>query len=143
VNRRFHPLELVHAQQLDEAVQRLDQAVAEARRCADVPPDSDVAAKPHSGEQLIEDIYRTAVDIRLDLIYSATISGELRKRWANRMGEINLRSPQAAREIDALLADLAVHQTNPNGALDFAIGQVSQALKRLRTLCVGYATSGR
>ena len=132
MSHRLDPLELVHAQRLDEAVQRLDQAVAEVRRCADVAPE------PRSADEMIEDIYRTAADIRLDLIYSATIGSDLRKRWANRMGEINLRAPTAPAEIKALLAELALHQTNVNGALDFAVGQVTQALRRLRGLCMRY-----
>jgi hypothetical protein len=134
VSHRHDPLELVHAQRLDEAVQRLDQAVAEVRRCADVAPEP----APRSADEMIEDIYRTAADIRLDLIYSATIGSDLRKRWANRMGEINLRAPTAPAEIKALLAELALHQTNVNGALDFAVGQVTQALRRLRGLCMRY-----
>jgi hypothetical protein len=134
VSHRLDPLELVHAQRLDEAVQRLDHAVAEVRRCAGMAPEP-VA---RSVDEMVEDIYRTAADIRLDLIYSATIGGELRKRWANRMGEINLRAPTAPAEIKVLLAELALHQTNVNGALDFAVGQITHALKRLRGLCVRY-----
>jgi hypothetical protein len=137
VSHRRDPLELVHAQHLDEAVQRLDRAVAEVRRCADVAPEPAL----RSVDEMIEDIYRTAADIRLDLIYSATIGSDLRKRWSNRMGEINLRAPTAPAEIKALLAELALHQTNASGALDFAVGQVTQALRRLRGLCMRYTAT--
>jgi hypothetical protein len=139
VSHRLDPLELVHAQRLDEAVQCLDHAVAEVRRCADMAPEP-VA---RSADEMIEDIYHTAADIRLDLIYSATIGGELRKRWSNRMGDINLRAPTAPAEIKALLTELALHQTNVNGALDFAVGQIAHALKRLRGLCVRYTAMGQ
>ena len=137
MTHRRDPLELVHAQRLDDAVQRLDQAVAEVRRCAGAAPEP----VGRSADEMIEDIYRTGADIRLDLIYSATIGSDLRKRWANRMGEINLRAPTAPTEIKALLAELASHQTNVNGALDFAVGQVNQALRRLRGLCMRYTAT--
>ena len=138
MNRPDH-LELVHVREIDEAMRRLDQAVAEARRCTTVPPAWQTDGTPRAGERIIEDIYRTAAGIRLDLIYSTAIGGELRKRWANRMGEINLRAPAAVGDINALLAELAAHQTNINGALDFAIGQVARELRRLRALCARHA----
>src|SRR5262245_44690913 len=120
-------------------MQRLDVAVAEARRCTTVPTAWQTEETPRSAEQIIEDIYRTAAGIRLDLIYSTAIGSDLRKRWANRLGEINLRAPAALADIDALCAEIVLHQTDVYGALDFAVGQMARDLRRLRDLCARYS----
>ena len=71
----------------------------------------------------------------MDLIYCPTLSGDLRKRWANLLGDINLSSTTAAGEIGRLLADLSFYKEGLDGALDLDVLQICDRLWRLRALC--------
>jgi hypothetical protein len=140
VDRRFDPIELAAERQRDERVQRNARAAEDAWwRHPTISPIADGDAEPAvselSAEQTIDAMYRTAAETRLDLIYSATLSGDLRKHWANRVGDINLRSATAAGEIGRLLADLSVYKEGLDGELDLDILQICDRMWRLRALC--------
>src|SRR5262245_3180017 len=95
--------------QRDETVQR-DTRTAELAwlRRPTVSPVANAEAEgviaELSAEQTVDEMYRTAVEVRLDLIYCPTLDGGLRKRWANRLGDINLSAPAAAAEGGKVLA---------------------------------------
>jgi hypothetical protein len=97
-----------------------------------------------SPEQTLDAIYGGAAAIRLELIYSPSISGDLRKRWANRLGNINLLTPTAAAEIQQLRNELALYESDWHDALHLEIAHVRHGLWRLRELCLrhqAFATS--
>ena len=52
-----------------------------------------------SADETRDAMYGAASDIRLDLIYCFKLGGDFRKHWANRLGELDLRSASAAAEI--------------------------------------------
>ena len=140
VDRRFDSIELARENQRDEAVQRNVRTAEQAWwRHPAVSPVADGDAEPAiaelSSEQTIDAMYRTAVEARLDLIYCPTFSGDLRKRWANRLGEINLSSRAAAAEVGRLLAELSVYKEGLDGELDLDVLQICDRLWRLRALC--------
>jgi len=80
-------------------------------------------------------MYQGVVDIRLELIYSPTIAGDLRKRWASRLGDINLRAPAATTDIRQLHDEIALHATGWDQKLDGDLTQIRHQLWQLRELC--------
>lgn len=151
MDRRFDSLELARERQRDVTVQRDARAAEEAWwHHPMLSPTQDGDAEPPvselSAEQTIDAMYRTAVETRLDLIYCPTLIGDLRKLWANRLGEINLRAATAAAEVCRLLCDLSVYKEGLDGELDLDVLQICDRLWRLRALCERhqeFARSGR
>ena len=140
MHRFLDPIELPRAKRRDGAIQLMRQAAEAAwsRRpirapAADCDPDSPIAML--SPEQTLDAMYQGAVDIRLELIYSPTIAGDLRKRWTNRLGDINLRAPTATTDIRQLHDEIALHETGWDQELDCDLSQIRQGLSRLRELC--------
>ena len=142
MDRRFDRIELAREAQRDETVRRNVRA-AELTwlRHPSVSPAAaeDAEAEPviaeRSAEQTIDEMYRTAVEARLDIIYCPTLDGDLRKPWANRLGDINLSAPAAATEIGKLLAELSVYKEGLDGEIDLDVLQICDRLCRLRALC--------
>jgi hypothetical protein len=91
-----------------------------------------------SPDRTFDAIYATAAGIRLELIYSPVITGELRKRWANRLGGINFLSLGAAAEIQDLRNELALHEPDWHDSLHLEIARIRHGLWRLRELCRRY-----
>jgi hypothetical protein len=89
-----------------------------------------------SPEQTLDAIYEGAAAIRLELIYSASVAGDLRKRWANRLGDISLLTPTAAAEIQQLRNEVALYESDWHDALHLEIAHIRHGLWRLRELCV-------
>jgi hypothetical protein len=89
-----------------------------------------------SPEQTLAAIYECVAAIRLELIYCPSIGGDLRKRWANRLGDINLLKPAAAAEIQELRNELALYESDWHDALHLEIAHIRHGLWRLRELCV-------
>jgi len=140
VDRRFDPIELARERQRDQSVQRNARAAEEAwLRHPSLSPVADGDGEPEitklSAEQTIDEMYRAAVEARLDLIYCPTLSGDLRKRWANRLGDINLSAPAAATEIGKLLAEISPYKDGLGGELELDVLQICDRLWRLRALC--------
>ena len=140
MDRRFDLIELAREGQLDQAVQRNARAAEEAwLRHPALSPVAEGNAAPEittlSAEQTIDEMYRAAVEARLDLIYCPTLSGDLRKRWANRLGDINLSAPAAAAEVGKLLAEISPYKDGLDGELDLDVLQICDRLWRLRALC--------
>jgi hypothetical protein len=140
---RTDSIELAREKQLDEREQRNARAVEEEAwlRFPTVSLPADSAPEPLivelSPEQTIDAIYRTAGEARLNLIFCPTIRGDLRKRWANRLGDINLQSATAAAEIDnGLQEELAICKRGLDDELDLDVMQISDGLWRLRWLCL-------
>src|SRR5262245_54635549 len=93
VDRSFDRIELARETQCDETVQRNARSAELAwLRHPRVSPVADGEPEPAiaelSAEQMIDEMYRTAVEARLDLIYCPTLDGDARKRFANRLGDI-------------------------------------------------------
>jgi hypothetical protein len=142
VDRRFDLV--ARKPQHHAVVQRLAQAAgATCSGEAAVVAISDADGATRPAGDMIEEIYRAAVDIRLDLIYSTTIGGDLRKRWANRLGEIKLRARTAAAEIDRLRAELAVYERILDGAPAPDVQLISHRLWRLQQLCLRQADNAQ
>ena len=140
MRRCLDPIELARAKQRDGAIQRTRQAAEAAwSRCpirapaADCDPHSAIATL--SPEQVLDAMYQGAVDIRLELIYSPTIAGDLRKRWASLLGDINLRAPTAATDIRQLHDEIALHATGRNQELGRDLMEICCRLQHLRELC--------
>ena len=140
MHRCLDPVELARAKRRDGTIQRMRQAAEAAwsRRpiragAADCDPHSPIAML--SPEQILDAMYQGAVDIRLELIYSPTIAGDLRKRWAGRLGDINLRAPTATTDIRQLHDEIALHATGWDQKLDRDLSQIRHGLWRLRELC--------
>jgi hypothetical protein len=139
VNRRVDPSEFAQTTGGDEAVRHIRGPAAAASFCdaSIVPPsDPEPLIAGLSPEQTLEAIYEGAAAIRLDLIYSPSIGGNLRKRWANRLGDINLLTPTAAAEIQQLRNELALYESDWHDALHLEIAHVRHGLWRLRELCL-------
>ena len=140
MDRRFDRIELAREMQRDETVQR-DTRTAELAwlRHPSVSPVANAEAErviaELSAEQTVDEMYRTAVETRLDLIYCPTLDGDWRKRWANRLGDINLSAPAAAAEVGRLLAELSVYKEGLDGEIDLDVLQICDRLWRLRALC--------
>jgi len=96
-------------------------------RIAGLSPDATLAA-----------MYETAAAVRLEFVYCPTLIGDLRKRWANRLGHVALSSPTAVDEIADLRNELAPYEANWDDALHLDIAQIRHALWRLRELCLHY-----
>src|SRR5215216_7374580 len=139
MDRRFDVIELAREGQRDRAVQRIARSAEEASYrlplvapIADPEPELEIADL--SPEATLDAMYQTIGDVRLDLVYCPTISGNFRKRWANRLGEINLRSASAAAEIDRLRNELAIYERDFEDELDLEVAQIDHKLWRLREL---------
>jgi hypothetical protein len=91
-----------------------------------------------SPAQTLDAIYESSAGIRLEMIYSPTIRGELRKRWAHRLGGINLLAPPAADEIQALREELALYAHASQDCHHLDIARIRRDLRRLRELCRRY-----
>jgi len=140
VDRRFDRIELARETQRDDIAQRNARAAKLGWwRHPSVSPVVDEDAEPViaelSAEQTIDAMYRAAVEARLDLIYCPTLSGDLRKHWANRLGDINLNSAAAAAEVGQLVAEISPYKEGLDGALDLDVLQICDRLWRLRALC--------
>jgi hypothetical protein len=140
VDRRFDRIELARETQRDEAVQRNTRTAELAwLRHPNVSPVADAEAErviaELSAEQTIDEMYRTAVEARLDIIYCPTLEGDLRKCWANRLGDINLSTPAAAADVGKLLAELSVYKEGLDGERDSDVLHICDRLWRLRALC--------
>jgi hypothetical protein len=140
VDRRFDRIELARQTQRDEAVQRSTRTAELAwLRQQTVSPVANAEAErviaELSAEQTVDEMYRTAVEARLDLVYCPTLDGDLRKRWANRLGDINLSAPAAAAEVGKLLAELSVYKEGLDGELDLDLLHICDRLGRLSALC--------
>jgi hypothetical protein len=148
VDRRFDWIELARGRQREEAVQRIARAAEQAWYGHPIaPPTADPeperAISELSAEETLEAMYEGAAAIRLDLVYSPSISGHLRKGWANRLGDINLRAPTAAAEIQLLRNELALYETDWNDELHREIAQIRHGLWRLRELCLRHQQQSR
>ena len=99
------------------------------------PPEPEPVIAELSPAQTLDAMYESAAGIRLELIYSPSIGGELRKRWANRLGDINLLAPTAAAEIQELRNELALYERDWHDSLHLEIAQIRHGLWRLRELC--------
>ena len=139
VNRRVDSSEFAHTMRGDEPVRHI-RGCATAASVSDpsiVPlPDPEPPIADLPAEQTVAAIYEGAAAVRLELIYSPSIGGELRKRWAKRLGDINLLAPNAAAEIQQLRNELALHETDWHDSLHLEIARVRHGLWRLRELCL-------
>ena len=91
-----------------------------------------------SPDETLAAMYEAAASIRLDLIYCPTLTGDLRKHWANRLGRVNLMASTAPSDIDALRGEFAPYEADWHDALHRDIAQIRHALWRLRELCRRY-----
>ena len=140
MDRRFDSIELFRERQRDEGVQRNSRSAQDGwLRHPTLAPVQDGDAEPLisdlSAEQTIDAMYRTAAEARLDLIYCPTVSGDLRKLWANRLGEINLSATAAPAEIGRLLTEIWPYKGGVDGTLDLDVLKICNRLWRLRALC--------
>jgi len=107
---------------------------------ADGAPGADGAGKRAvaelSADETRDAMYGAVSDIRLDLIYCFKLGGDFRKHWANRLGELNLRSAAAAAEIADLRHELFVYVAGITGGIDREVMQIDCKLQRLRQFCL-------
>jgi hypothetical protein len=137
VNRGVDPREFAQTTGGDETVRSIRGTPAGSFCHPSIVPPSqpEPFIADLSPEQTLDAIYECAAAIRLELIYSPSIGGELRKRWANRLGDINLLTPAAAAEIQELRNELARYESDWHDALHLEIAQIRHGLWRLRELC--------
>jgi hypothetical protein len=139
VNRRVDLSEFAYTTGGDETVWR-GQGPAEAVSFCDpsiVPPSApEPLIADLSPAQTLDAMYEGAAGIRLELIYSPSIDGDLRKRWSNRLGDIKLQAPAAAAEIQQLRSELALYESDWHNSLHLEIAQIRHGLWRLRELCL-------
>jgi hypothetical protein len=81
-------------------------------------------------------MYEECSGIRLDLIYCPALPGELRKRWANRLGSLDLIAAVTPAAIERLHDGLAVFGSNLGDEADRDLADIRERLWRLRALCV-------
>jgi hypothetical protein len=146
VSRCVGPIELARATRGDETVRRIQRpAGTGSLHDPSIVPVSD--PEPCIAElspgQTLDAIYEGAAAIRLELIYSPSIGGDLRKRWANRLGDISLLAPTAAAEIQGLRNELAQHESDWHDSLHLEIAQIRHGLWRLRQLCLRHQELSR
>ena len=101
---------------------------------ADSPRERAVAEL--SADEARDAMYGAVSDIRLDLIYCFKLGGDFRKHWANRLGDLNLRSASAAAEIASLRHELVIYVAGITGGIDRDVMQIDCKLARLRQLCL-------
>ena len=89
-----------------------------------------------SADETRDAMYGAVSDIRLDLIYCFKLGGDFRKHWANRLGELDLRSASAAAEIADLRHALVMYVAGITGGIDRDVMQIDCKLQRLRQLCL-------
>jgi hypothetical protein len=146
VNRCVGPIEFARAMRGGETVWRIQglAAVVSSRDPSIVPPaEPEPRIAELSPAQTLDAIYEAAAAIRLELIYSPSIGGDLRKRWASRLGDINLLTPAAAAEIQELRNELALHESDWHDSLHLEIAQIRHGLWRLRELCLRHQALSR
>ena len=95
--------------------------------------DKPVAAM--TADETRDAMYEECGGIRLDLIYCGALPGELRKRWANRLGELDLRAPGTPAVIERLHEGLSVFGSLDASA-DLELAEIRERLWRLRALCL-------
>jgi hypothetical protein len=91
-----------------------------------------------SPEQTLDAMYECAVNIRLELVYSPTISSDFRKRWANRLGDVNLQAAMAATQIQRLSDELEAHESGCDSETGLDVAEIRHRLWRLRELSLHY-----
>jgi hypothetical protein len=118
---------------LDEAVRCIQRLAELGSTAAQDVPEQHTGLSP---QQTLDAMYECAVEIRLDLIYCPVLSGHLRKRWANRLGEINLQGETAAAEIHHLRDDLAAYEAACGDTIAVDVADIRRRLWQLRDLCL-------
>jgi hypothetical protein len=146
MDRHCDPTNVVAARPRDEAARPAPRRATDAwghhtmlsradrPRCADGTRERAVAEL--SADETRDAMYGTAGEIRLDLIYCFKLGGDFRKHWANRLGELNLRSASAAAEIAGLRHELVVYVAGITGGIDRDVMEIDCKLQRLRQLCL-------
>jgi hypothetical protein len=134
LNSRFDLVGLAREKRLDEAVRRIRRLAELGSAAAQEVPEPQAA--PLSPEQTLDAMYECAVEIRMDLIYCPVLSGHLRKRWSNRIGEINLQGETAAAEIHHLRDDLAAYEAACDDTIAVDVADIRRRLWQLRDLCL-------
>ena len=98
--------------------------------------DKPVAAM--TADETRDALYEECSGIRLDLIYCRALPGELRKRWANRLGGIDLRASDTPAVIERLHEGLGVFASDGDSHAELDLSEIRGRLYRLRTLCLRY-----
>jgi hypothetical protein len=89
-----------------------------------------------TAEQARDAMYEECTGIRLDLIYCRALPGDLRKRWANRLGSLDLGAAATPAKIARLHDGLAVFAGSLDDAADHDLGEIRERLCRLHALCL-------
>jgi hypothetical protein len=132
-DRSFDLVGLARERRLHAAVRRIKQLAELGSAAAQEVPEQ---AHGLSSEQTLDAMYECAVEIRMDLIYCPVLSGHLRKRWSNRLGEINLQGETAAAEIHHLRDDLAAYEAACDDTIAVDLADIRRRLWQLRDLCL-------
>jgi hypothetical protein len=138
VDARVAEIGFARAIPFDEAIQCIERAAAEASLDgAVVSTRPDVECKPLisglSEAQTRDAMHAECSHVRLELIGCRSIGGDVRSRWAHRLGELDLTAASAPAEIDRLRGALAIYET---GCDDLHVAQIRHWLWRLRELCL-------
>lgn len=121
---------------------RLQPSVAGPFPCdPDVPAERPI--EDFSREETRDAMYEAVAEVRLELIYCPHLNGDLRKRWANELGSINLAAPTAACEVQRLRNELAGYEANWHDQLHLEVAQIRHGLWRLRELCLRHQAFDR
>lgn len=136
MDHHFDAIGLAHEHRLDEAVRSL-RRVAECGECrAPHFSELDKPVAEMTAEEARGAMYEECTGARLDLIYCRALPGELRKRWANRLGSLDLRAAATPAAIEKLHDGLAVFASNCDADADLDLADIRERLWRLRALCL-------
>jgi hypothetical protein len=101
-------------------------------------PDADKPVAAMTADETRDAMYEECGGIRLDLIYCRALPGELRKRWANRLGDLDLRAATTPVAIERLHEGLGIFTSDGDSHAELDLSEIRTRLWRLRALCMRY-----
>jgi hypothetical protein len=139
MDHHFDAIGLAHEHRLDEAVLSLRRAAecgAGRAPHASPHPEADKPVAAMTADETRDAMYEECSGIRLDLIYCRALPGELRKRWANRLGSLDLGAAATPEAVEKLSDGLAVFASSLDPQADRDLQDIRERLRRLRALCL-------
>jgi hypothetical protein len=138
MDHHLETLGMVRERRFDDAVRRIQHAAQFGWDHATDIAEFAVVDKPiaeMAAAETRDAMYEECAGIRLDLIYCDALPGGLRKRWANRLGELDLRAPGTPDAIERMHEGLALFGGEAHGR---DLDDIRAHLRRLRALCLHY-----
>jgi hypothetical protein len=133
MDHHLDTLGVARERRFDEAVRRIQHAAEFGwEHAPDIVAGADKPIAEMTVEETRDAMYEECAGIRLDLIFCGALPGELRKRWANRLGTLDLGVPATPQAIEKFCEGLTVF----GGDADLDLADIRARLWHLRALCL-------